>query len=90
MDSLCTHHSLKVGEWVKKHKDEIELFCPPAYSPELNPEEYVKTNVKRKPAPKSQQELQNNVRSYMRNLQWNKRKIARFFGHKKVKYAKAG
>jgi transposase len=94
VDNLRVHHARKVTQWVEKHKDQIELFFLPAYSPELNPDEYVnndvKTNVKAKPAPKSQQELQGNVRSYMRSLQWNKSKVARFFNHEKVAYAKAG
>jgi transposase len=94
VDNLRTHHAKKVSAWVEKHKDEIELFFLPAYSPELNPDEYVnndvKTNIRGKPAPKSQQELQGNVRSYMRSLQWNKGKVARFFNHEKVRYAKAG
>jgi transposase len=93
VDNLRTHHSIKVRKWVEKHKDEIELFYLPAYSPELNPDEYVnndvKTNIKGKPAARNQQELQNNVRSYMRSLQWNKTKVAKFFNHEKVRYAKA-
>ena len=93
VDNLKTHHSIRVRDWVEKHKDKIELFFLPAYSPELNPDEYlnndVKTNVSNKPAPRSQKELQNNVRSYMRSLQWNKSKVARFFNHEKVMYAKA-
>lgn len=94
VDNLRTHHAKKVSAWLEKHKDEIELFFLPAYSPELNPDEYVnndvKTNIRGKPAPKSHQELQGNVRSYMRSLQWNKGKVARFFNHEKVRYAKAG
>ena len=93
VDNLRTHHAKKVSQWIEKHKDEIELFFLPAYSPELNPDEYVnndvKTNVKARPSPRSQQELQNNVRSYMRSLQRNKSKVARFFNHEKVRYAKA-
>jgi len=93
-DNLRVHHAKKVSQWVEKHRDKIELFFLPAYSPELNPDEYVnndvKANVKRKPSPKSQEELQDSVRSYMRSLQWNKSKVARFFDHDKVRYAKAG
>ncbi|MFU8843178.1 MAG: transposase, partial [Bacteroidales bacterium] len=93
VDNLRVHHAKKVTRWVEKHKDKIELFFLPAYSPELNPDEYVnndvKANVNRKPAPKSQKELQGNVRSYMRSLQWNKDKVAKFFDHEKVRYAKA-
>lgn len=93
VDNLRTHHSIKVREWVQKHKDEIELFFIPAYSPELNPDEYVNHHVKRgvqsKPAPKTKKELQRNVRSHMRSLQWDKEKVASFFNHPKVQYARA-
>lgn len=93
VDNLRTHHAIKVKKWVEKHKDKIELFFLPPYSPEINPDEYVnndvKINLQSKLAPKNLNELQNNVRSYMRSLQWDKEKVARFFEHEKVKYAKA-
>jgi len=93
VDNLRVHHAKKVKEWVEKNKDKIELFFLPPYSPEINPDEYVnndvKTNLQNKHAPKDQKELQKNVRSYMRSLQWNKKKVVRFFEHEKVKYAKA-
>lgn len=94
VDNLRTHHSKKVTAWVKKHATEIQLFFLPPYSPEYNPDEYVnndvKTNLSKKSAPKNLNQLQNNVRSYMRTLQHNKSKVERFFNHEKVQYAKAG
>ena len=93
VDNLRVHHSKKVSYWVEKHKEKIELFFLPPYSPEINPDEYVnndvKTTLQNKPAPRNLDELQNNLRSYMRSLQWNKKKVARFFDHEKVQYAKA-
>jgi transposase len=93
VDNLRTHHSIKVKEWLSKHKDEIELFFLPAYSPELNPDEYVnhhvKEGVRSKPFPKNKVELQQHIRSHMRGLQWDKDKVSRFFNHEKVAYAKA-
>lgn len=93
VDNLRVHHAKKVSQWVEKHKNKIELFFLPPYSPEINPDEYVnhdvKTNLQNKRTPKNLKDLQKNVRSYMRSLQWDKSKVMRFFEHEKVQYAKA-
>ena len=39
-------HAKKVKEWQQKHKDKIEFYFLPAYSPELNPDELVNQDVK--------------------------------------------
>ncbi len=39
LDNLKVHHSYIVKDWLEKHKDQIELFFLPSYSPELNPDE---------------------------------------------------
>jgi len=46
LDNLRVHHSKIVKEWVKEHSDAIELFYLPAYSPELNPDEYLNNDIK--------------------------------------------
>ena len=40
-DNLKIHHGKRVQEWVSRHKDKIEIFFTPPYSPELNPDEYL-------------------------------------------------
>ena len=93
VDNLRVHHATKVRGWAEAHVEEIELFFLPPYSPEHNPDEYlnhdVKTHVRKNPAPRSDQELKNGLRSYMRQLQWKTCKIARFFERDLVRYAKA-
>ncbi|EHQ52478.1 transposase [Ectothiorhodospira sp. PHS-1] len=42
LDNLRVHHAYKVRDWLSDHKDEIEVFYLPPYSPELNPDEYLK------------------------------------------------
>jgi len=42
LDNLRVRHSKQVKTWLEKHKDQIELFFLPAYSPEFNPDEYLK------------------------------------------------
>ena len=41
LDNLRVHHCKPVKEWLEKHKKMIEVFYLPAYSPELNPDEYL-------------------------------------------------
>lgn len=93
IDNLRVHHAIKVREWVEKHPDDIEIFYLPSYSPEHNPDEYlnndVKSNMRNKPSPRSDNELVSGLRSYMKSLQWKKNKVKRFFEHEKVSYANA-
>ena len=45
-DNCRVHHAKLVQAWCEKHKDEIELFFLPAYSPELNPDEFINRQLK--------------------------------------------
>lgn len=40
LDNLKVHHSYVVRDWVENHKQQLEIFYLPSYSPELNPDEY--------------------------------------------------
>ena len=83
VDNLRVHHAKKVQKWVEKHKNRIEIFFLPPYSPEHNPDEYmnqdVKAHMRKKPAPRSDRELKRGLRSYMKYLQWKTDKVVRFF-----------
>lgn len=46
LDNLRVQHSKMVKEWLVSHKDEIEVFFLPPYSPELNPDEYLNCDLK--------------------------------------------
>ena len=50
VDNLRSHKSKTVMQWVSEHKDRIELFFLPPYSPGLNPDEYenfaLKTDIR--------------------------------------------
>lgn len=41
VDGHSAHRSPRVRTWPAEHADRIELHFPPAYSPELNPDELV-------------------------------------------------
>ena len=91
LDNLRIHHAKKVHLWLEKHKDEIEVFFLPAYSPECNPDEYPNSDLKRevgtRPMPRSQQDIVSNIRSRMRLLQLNPEKVKSFFKAPSVCYA---
>lgn len=46
LDNLRVHHAKVVKAWLAEHKDEIEVFYLPSYSPELNPDEYMNCDLK--------------------------------------------
>jgi transposase len=47
LDGHSAHRSRKVRVWLADHPDRIELHFLPSYSPELNPDELVNTDLKR-------------------------------------------
>ena len=91
LDNLRTHHAKRVKAWLEKHKDEIEVFFMPPYTPEYNPDEYLNSDLKRnignRPMPLSNKDIVKNIRSYMKTLQLNTNKIISFFKAPSVSYA---
>ena len=45
-DNLSVHHGSLVREWAEKNADKIKLYYLPKYSPHLNPDEYLNSNLK--------------------------------------------
>jgi len=91
LDNLKSHHAIIVQEWLKKHKEQMELFFLPPYAPEYNPDEYLNGNLKREMAKKgsssSVDELESKARGVLKKFQKNPKHIASFFRAKFVKYA---
>lgn len=91
LDNLRVHYSKDVQKWLEKHKDRIEVFYLPPYSPEYNPDELVNSDLKRavgqKSSPRSEDELEHNVRSHLKKLQLSSPKISSFFQTEYTKYA---
>jgi len=91
VDNLKAHHAKFVQTWIEEHYNDIKLFYLPAYSPDLNPDEYLnqdyKQSANRNNIPKDKEELRINTKNYMQSLQKNPQKVANFFKHPKVKYA---
>ena len=80
-------------QWLAEHSEQIRLFYLPGYSPEINPDELlnqdVKSNTIRKNRPSQQDELVNNLRSYLRKRQMQPHIVANYFQGKHVRYAAA-
>ncbi len=78
-------------EWLANHVEEIEVFHLPAYSPELNPDEYLncdlKAGVHSKPPARDTKGLKNRVKSHMIKLQKLPARVANHFKHSKIVYA---
>ena len=91
LDNLRVHHGKKVKNWLEKHRDQIEVFHLPSYSPELNPDEYLNGNLKTKVhsgAPvRNQADLEKKTRSFMRTLLKRPAHVRNYFKHPKVAYA---
>ena len=91
LDNLRTHHSKPVKEWLNAHRDEIEVFYLPSYSPELNPDEYLNCDMKAAvhsglPS-RNERELKTKVVSHMRKLQKLPQRITKYFKHPRINYA---
>lgn len=91
LDNLRVHHAKVFKAWLGEHDDEISVFYLPAYSPELNPDEYLNCDLKAgvhsgKPA-RTKQALKKKVLSHMRMLQKRPRRVAKYFQHEKISYA---
>ena len=93
LDNLRVHHSKIVKDWAEKCQDKITLFYLPAYSPDLNPDEYLNNDFKRnansKNIPTNKKELTANTENFMTMLSDDPDRIANYFKHEKIAYAAA-
>ena len=91
LDNLRVHHSREVTKWLEEHREQIEVFHLPSYSPELNPDEYLNGNLKTKvhsgkPA-RDRKDLEKKTRSFMRTILRRPEHVRSYFKHHKVAYA---
>lgn len=91
LDNLRVHHARKVKAWLAEHEDEIEVFYLPAYSPELNPDEYLNCDLKAgvhkgQPA-RNKKELKAKALNHLRKLQKLPGRVAKYFEAEFIRYA---
>lgn len=91
LDNLRVHHSEPVRTWVAEHAEKIELVFLPAYSPELNPDEYIngqlKAALRKLPPPRDIDSQEKRGLSIMRRLQKLPQLILALFRHPAIAYA---
>jgi transposase len=93
IDRHPAHVAKKVQNWISAHKDDLQIFFLPGYSPRLNPDELlnqdVKSNAVGRRRAATQSELLSHVRSYLRSTQRLPEIVRSYFRHKDVQYAAA-
>jgi hypothetical protein len=91
VDGHPAHTARRVKRWVAQRSDRLELFFPPGYSPELNPDEVlnqdVKSNAVGRERPENKQQMMRQVRSYLRSTQRDPQIVRRYFLEDHVRYA---
>ena len=93
LDNLRVHHAKVVKAWLLEHKEEIEVFYLPAYSPELNPDEYLNCDLKAgvhngTPA-RNKKQLKSKAMAHLRKLQKLPVRITSYFRAEMIQYAAA-
>jgi transposase len=91
-DNHSTHHATTVKAWIAQRSERIELFFLPAYSPELNPDEYLNQDVKRHmrelhPRPVDKPSLVAELRRFLHRRQRQRSIVSNYFKAPHVTYA---
>ncbi len=90
-DRHPVHRARAVQRWLADRRARIRLFFLPAYSPELNPDEYlnqdVKSNALGRQRPRHQAEMLGTVRASLRSRQRRPAHIRSYFQAAPVRYA---
>lgn len=91
LDNLKVHHGVLVQKWVKQQKGKIELFYLPAYSPDLNPDEHVNSDVKygvgSKAPVRTKKTLRKAADEHMAILKSTPGRIQKYFEDPAISYA---
>src|ERR1700733_3655066 len=91
VDRLRAHEAKAVEDWVAEHRDRIELFFLPRYSPELNAEEYLNNDLKgsinASGLPGNKEELRSRMERFMSQLLQLPEHVRNYFQHPCVQYA---
>jgi len=91
VDRLQAHKTPEVEAWVQTHREQIEVFYLPAYSPELNPVEYLNNDMKGKVneagLPSDRPTLRGRGLGFMRRLLHVPEHVISYFLHPWTQYA---
>lgn len=91
VDGHPVHKANRVKAWIAENRERIRMFYLPAYSPELNPDEYlnqdVKSNAVGRRRARDGDELITNTREYLRSTQKQPSVVKNYFQAERVRYA---
>lgn len=91
VDRHPVHRAKGVQRWLAEHRSQLRLFFLPAYSPELNPDEYlnqdVKSNALGRQRPRYQAEMIGAIRRSLRSRQRRPAYVQGYFQAEPVQYA---
>lgn len=91
LDNLRVHHSKPVKAWLSEHKEQIEVFYLPSYSPELNPDERLNADLKHalgsRIQARTKDKLKQVTKAHMEMLENNPERVISYFNDPKIKYA---
>ena len=91
LDRLRAHRACMARDWLAEHRAKIEVHHLPSYSPELNPDEGVNSDLKqavpRKALARSKQQLKRAAISHMHSLSKRLKRIRAIFRHRQFRYA---
>ena len=85
------HHSKPVKAWLAEHVEQMEVFHPPSYSPELNPRGRLNASLKHalgsRVALRTKAKLKQATESHMTDPEQRQEMMRAYFQDPKVKYA---
>ena len=93
VDRLPAHRAVKVQDWPAEHKERIELFYLPPYSPQMNPDEWLnrdlKIELRTRPATRDRDTLKTMAQHSMHTLASMPQRIMNYFRNQHIAYASA-
>jgi len=91
VDGHPVHKSRKVKKWLARHEKHIRMILLPAYSPDLNPDEFLNHDVKQNAVGRrravSRADMMADVRGYLRSTQKQPEIVKSYFHAPSVQYA---
>ena len=90
VDNLKVHHSGPVKRWLVENK-RLELFHLPSYSPELNPDERLNSDLKGQVrtglVARNREQVKSKIRSAMKTIQRRPERVKKYFEDPAIAYA---
>ena len=93
VDNLKVHHSRQVRKWLSEEENakRLEIFYLPSYSPELNPDERLNSDLKGRfrsgQVAHTKEQVKQKIYSGMAIIQKNPARVKKYFEDPKIAYA---